>query len=87
MPHCAYLARCNDNSLYAGYTTDLQAREAAHNQGKGARYTRARRPVKIVYFETFPSKQEAMRREYQFKQLSKKEREELVAKATPVHKP
>ncbi len=47
----AYLARCSDDSLYAGYTNDIKERELAHNEGKGARYTRMRRPIKIVYFE------------------------------------
>ncbi|MBU1446170.1 GIY-YIG nuclease family protein [Patescibacteria group bacterium] len=74
----AYLARCSDNSLYAGYTTNLEDREIAHNAGKGARYTSMRRPVKIVYSESFGTKSDAMKREYQFKHISKKEKENLI---------
>lgn len=73
-----YILRCADNSLYTGYTTDLEKRIAAHNSGKGAKYTRLRRPVKLVYFETHPTKTEAMRREAMIKQLSKREKEKLI---------
>lgn len=74
----AYLVRCSDNSLYAGYTNNLEKREFAHNEGKGARYTRMRRPVKIVYFEEFKNRDEAMKREYQLKHLNKKQKERLI---------
>lgn len=74
----AYLARCNDDSLYAGYTTDLKHREAKHNEGKGARYTRIRRPIKIVYFEEFVNRSDAMKREYQLKHLKKANKESLI---------
>ena len=74
----AYIARCSDGSLYTGYTVDLAMREEVHNQGKGARYTRIRLPVKIVYSEEFASKSGAMKREWEIKGLSKKEKEELV---------
>jgi len=74
----AYLARCSDNSLYAGYTVDLKQREENHNEGKGAHYTRIRRPVKIVYYEEFVNRSEAMKREFQLKQLKKEEKEKLV---------
>jgi len=74
----AYLARCNDNSLYAGYTTDLKNREEAHNEGKGARYTRMRKPVKIVYSEEFETKSEAMKREWELKKIKKVDKERLV---------
>ena len=73
-----YLARCNDGTLYAGYTVDLAKREAKHNEGKGARYTRARLPVEIVYSEEFDTKSEALQREYQMKQLTKKDKEALI---------
>ncbi|MFC1656008.1 GIY-YIG nuclease family protein [Patescibacteria group bacterium] len=76
----AYLARCNDNSLYAGYTANIKERETKHNEGKGARYTRMRRPIKIVYFEEFETKSEAMKREYQLKRLKKEDKESLVAR-------
>jgi len=74
----AYLARCNDNSLYAGYTADLKSREVKHNEGKGARYTRTRKPIKIVYHEEFKTKSEAMKREYQLKHLKKSDKENLI---------
>ena len=73
-----YVARCNDGSLYTGYTVDLAEREAKHNEGKGARYTRVRLPVKIIYSEEFDTKSEAMRRECQIKRLSKMEKEKLI---------
>jgi len=73
----AYIVRCADGTLYSGYTVDLQKRLQAHNSGKGAKYTRARRPVKLVYAEELPSKSEAMRREAQFKRLTHAEKEEL----------
>ena len=76
--HYIYITRCNDDTLYTGYTTDLKKREARHNEGKGARYTRMRMPVKIVYYEEFKTKPEAMRREYQLKCLRKKDKESLV---------
>lgn len=77
-----YLARCNDNSLYSGYCKSLEEREATHNNGTGAKYTRARLPVKFVYSESFESKSEAMKREYEVKQLSKTQKEALILKAS-----
>lgn len=62
-----YLLRCNDNSLYTGWTTDLEKRLLAHNKGNASKYTRARRPVSMVYNEEFETKQDAMRREYEIK--------------------
>ncbi len=76
--HFAYLLRCADGKLYAGYTRDLNAREARHNQGLGGRYTASRLPVRIVYSESFETQQQAMAREYAFKQLRKTEKEALV---------
>lgn len=73
-----YLARCSDNSLYTGSTNDLKTREIKHNQGKGAKYTRARRPVKIIYHETFKTKNQAMKREAEIKSWSKIKKENLV---------
>jgi len=75
----AYLARCSDDSLYAGYTNNIQNREAKHNEGKGARYTRARLPIQIVYFEEFINRSEAMKRECELKKLSKVQKEDLVS--------
>ena len=73
-----YLARCADNSLYCGYCKNLAEREAAHNNGTGAKYTRAKGPVRVVYSETFTTKPEAMKREYQVKQFTKAQKEALI---------
>ena len=72
------MLRCSDGSIYSGYTTDLNRREKVHNSGKGAKYTRTRLPVKLVYFEEFDNKIDAMKREYAFKQLTHKEKEEII---------
>lgn len=77
--HFIYIARCNDDSLYTGYTTDLKKREEKHNLGKGAHYTRIRRPVKIVYSEIFKTRSAATKREYQIKKFKKKDKEDLVS--------
>jgi putative endonuclease len=79
-----YLLRCNDNSLYAGVTTDLQRREDEHNHNNkiGAKYTRVRRPVSLIYYETMPSRSKACQREYQLKQLSKQQKERLISSST-----
>ena len=69
-----YLLLCSDNSLYCGWTNDLESRIAAHNAGRGAKYTKSRRPVKLVYFEEHESKSAAMKREWQIKRLSRKEK-------------
>lgn len=72
--HIFYVLECADSSLYAGYTNNLGKRVEAHNAGKGAKYTRAHRPVECIYYEMFDTKQEAMRAEYAFKQLTRKEK-------------
>jgi len=74
-----YILRCRDGSLYTGYTNDLDARLAAHNAGKGAKYTASRRPVKIVYTESAESKSAAMQRELQIKGWTKAKKEALFA--------
>lgn len=73
-----YIVLCKDNTLYTGWTTDLEKRIKAHNSGKGAKYTKPRRPVTLVYYETFHTKEEAMRREWQIKQLSRRQKLELL---------
>ncbi|MFJ7978593.1 GIY-YIG nuclease family protein [Peribacillus sp. JNUCC 23] len=78
--HIFYVLECRDHSYYAGYTNDLEKRIKLHNEGKGAKYTRGRGPVKLVHFETFLRKTEAMRAEYRFKQLSRKQKEKIVGK-------
>ena len=78
-----YIVRCCDNTLYTGWTTDLDRRMEAHNSGKGAKYTRSRRPVELIYAERFDTKQEAMRREWEIKQLSREEKLRLAGKHPP----
>lgn len=76
----AYLLRCADGSYYAGWTTDPTRREAAHNSGRGAKYTRSRRPVALVYTESFETRREAMSREAALKKLSHTQKETLINK-------
>lgn len=73
-----YLVRCSDGTLYCGWTDNIEKRLAAHNSGKASKYTRSRLPVKLVYFETFDTKQEAMSREARIKQLSRREKLALI---------
>ena len=74
-----YLLRCNDNSLYAGITTDIQRRLQQHNNSKlGAKYTRARRPVVLAYIESASDRSIASKREYQLRKLTKIKKERLV---------
>ena len=73
------MLRCADGSLYTGWTNDLEARLRAHNEGRGGKYTRSRRPVTLVYTEEFATKREAMSREWHIKRLRKAEKEALVS--------
>ena len=75
-----YILQCADGTYYCGWTNNLDRRLKAHNEGKGAKYTRSRRPVALVYYEAFSTKEEAMRREYEIKQLPRKKKEELIYK-------
>lgn len=74
-----YLLRCADNSLYTGYTTDVERRLRQHNDGRGAKYTRSRRPVELVLQESYETQTEAMQREYEIKQLPKAGKEALLS--------
>lgn len=74
-----YLLKCADNSLYCGWTNELDRRIKAHNDGKGAKYTKGRRPVSLAYYEIFNTKEEALRREAAIKKLSRKDKLELIA--------
>ena len=69
-----YLLECSDGTLYCGWTNDLEKRVKAHNSGRGAKYTKSRRPVRLVWYETFETKEEAMSREVKVKQLSRNQR-------------
>ena len=73
-----YLLKCADNTLYCGWTNHLEKRVQAHNEGKGAKYTKFRRPVTLVYYEVYPTKEEAMRREFAIKKLSRKDKLFLI---------
>jgi len=73
-----YMVRCGDGSLYTGWTYDLEKRVAAHNSGKGAKYTKSRLPVELVYHERFTTKEEAMSREYAIKRLTRSEKMKLI---------
>ena len=74
-----YMLKCSDGTLYTGWTNDLDKRVEAHNSGKGAKYTTARRPVELAYYEEFETKEQAMKREYAIKQLGRKEKQKLIA--------
>lgn len=73
-----YLLRCADGTLYCGWTNHLEERVQIHNEGKGAKYTKCRRPVELVYYEVFETKQEAMRREVAIKRLTRMEKLGLI---------
>lgn len=75
-----YIVKCADGTFYTGWTTDIYRRVKCHNDGKGAKYTRPRLPVELVYYEVFETKEEAMRREAAIKKLSRERKELLVAK-------
>ncbi len=76
--HYTYMVECGDGSLYSGYTTDVERRTKEHNQGKGAKYTRSRLPVRLVYYEEYETKTDAMKREYHLKQLTRVEKLKLI---------
>ena len=78
MKNVTYILKCNDNSLYTGWTNDITHRLKMHYEGKGAKYTRGRGPVELVYLEEFETKQEAMSREAKIKRLTRKEKLLLI---------
>ena len=69
-----YILKCSDGRLYTGWTNNLEKRVNDHNAGRGAKYTKARRPVELAYYESFNTKEEAMQREYRIKQMSRTEK-------------
>ena len=73
-----YIVKCSDDTYYTGITNDLTARINKHNSGKGAKYTKTRTPVQLMYSETVLTKSEALKREYQIKRLTRKQKEELI---------
>ena len=78
-----YLLRCRDGSLYAGWTNDLDRRVRAHNSGRGAKYTRSRRPVELVYAERHATRHEAMSRERELKAMTREQKLALIRENTP----
>ena len=75
--HYTYMLKCKDGTYYTGYTNDLEKRVQAHNEGKGAKYTKGRGPVELIYFEEYEEKSIAMRREWEIKKLTRSQKEEL----------
>jgi putative endonuclease len=73
-----YILKCSDGSFYTGWTNDIEKRVIAHNAGTGAKYTKGRLPVSLVYFETFQSKQEAMKCEWKIKHMTRFEKQKLI---------
>ena len=73
-----YILRCRDGTFYTGWTNNLEKRLNCHNAGKGAKYTKARLPVELAYFETFQTKKEAMQREWEIKKMTRKEKIALI---------
>lgn len=73
-----YVLQCADGSYYSGSSTDLERRVHEHNQGKGAKYTRSRLPVEIIYFERYPDRSSAQKAEAAFKKLSRKQKEKFI---------
>lgn len=73
-----YILTCRDGTLYTGWTNDLEKRVRIHNEGKGAKYTKSRRPVVLTYFEEFNTKQEAMHREWEIKRMDRKQKIQLI---------
>lgn len=86
--HYMYVLRCADDSLYTGYTNDLNKRIATHNRGRGAKYTRpqSRRPVELLYHETFPDKSSAMSAEALFKHKTRQKKLDYIAENLTPHK-
>lgn len=78
-----YIVRCSDGTLYTGWTNDIDKRLLAHNQGLGAKYTRGRRPVELVYLEHFQTRQEAMKREAAIKKLPRADKLALIRAYSP----
>ena len=79
MPYFIYLLECSDGSYYCGYTHDLDRRIHVHNAGKGAKYTRGRRPVQLVYHEKMKSHSAALKREAEIKSLPRKAKQILIS--------
>ena len=82
--YCVYILLCADNSLYTGITNNLEKRVQCHNRGNGAKYTRSRRPVTVVYTEPAADKSAALRREYEIKAMTRFQKILLISSANPL---
>ncbi|WDF05359.1 GIY-YIG nuclease family protein [Shouchella hunanensis] len=78
MKHYMYVLECGDQSWYTGYTNNVEQRLRKHEEGKGAKYTRGRGPLKLIFVETFATKEEALKQEYQFKRKTRRAKERYV---------
>ncbi|WP_408955272.1 GIY-YIG nuclease family protein [Natroniella sp. ANB-PHB2] len=78
MEHYVYIVQCSDDTLYTGYTTDVKRRIKEHNQGRGAKYTRGRGPVRLCHTEEYTTRSQAQRREYVIKQLTRQQKLKLI---------
>lgn len=76
--HFVYILKCKDNTLYTGYTINVERRLQMHENGKGAKYTRGRGPLKVVFTKKYSTKEEALQQEYAIKQLTRKEKDDLI---------
>jgi len=76
--HYVYIVRCSDNTYYTGYTNNLKRRINMHNNGEGAKYTKGRRPVELIYAKEYDSKSKAMQKEYQIKQMPREKKIKLI---------
>lgn len=76
--HFVYIVKCSDNSLYTGYAVDVEKRVQAHNSKKGAKYTKSRTPVSLMYYEEYEDKTTALKREYEIKQLKRSEKLKII---------
>ena len=77
--HYIYIVKCSDGTLYTGYAKDIEQRIAKHNAGKGAKYTKVRRPVTLVYSEVFETKSSALKREYEIKTFSRQKKLQMIS--------
>ena len=85
--HYVYIVECSDESLYTGYTTDVERRVREHNAGEGAKYTRGRTPVQLAYFECFDTRSAALSREHEIKSYTRNKKQQLVEEGTNINQP
>lgn len=79
MENCVYILRCADGTLYTGWTNDVEKRLGAHQAGRGAKYTKARLPVALIYVEPAATKEDALKREYAIKQMTRAQKLALIS--------